>query len=184
MSRSLDEIWRDVLGGDQRAWEEIVRLYASTLYALALRWGLSRPDAEDCVQFTWMSLYKHRHSIRDPVKLPYWLFRTAKRQAQYLSRRIGRGRKLRQVPGSESDPITPVEEILSIERELIFKTAMRRLDRRCRELITGLFFAEKPNSYQALARRLGIASNTVGPLRSRCLKRLKEILEDMGYFSD
>lgn len=43
------------------------------------------------------------------------------------------------------------------------------------------FFAPEEHSYEQVARKLGYAPNTLGAKRRRCLERLRQILEKLGY---
>jgi hypothetical protein len=41
-----------------------------------------------------------------------------------------------------------------------------------------LFFSPEPPSYGALSKQLGIARGSIGPIRIRCLDRLRRALEE------
>jgi len=71
-----------------------------------------------------------------------------------------------------------VEEL---EREQMLREAMAQLPPRCRKLVELLFYQEPPLAYAEVARRLGLATGSIGFVRGRCLKRLQRILEDMGF---
>jgi len=177
----INEIWTKVLEGDSAAWKVLVRHYSSLVYTAATRRGLSAMDAEDCAQHTWISLFRHKHSIKDPVRLPSWLIRTAQRRAGRMLQQTRRSHTI----GNEQeerlpDPM-PDEEVLLLERQALIEIALQRIDKRCAVVLRELFFAPESMSYRQIARSLGVSPNTLGSLRSRCLKRLREILEEMGY---
>jgi hypothetical protein len=44
-----------------------------------------------------------------------------------------------------------------------------------------LFFEQPPMPYDEVARRLRLAKGSIGFIRGRCLKRLKDILETKGF---
>ena len=46
----------------------------------------------------------------------------------------------------------------------------------CRSLILGLFFDPDEPSYHELADLLDLAVGSIGPLRGRCLSRLRDVL--------
>lgn len=75
----------------------------------------------------------------------------------------------------------PDEELLRLERLDILQHAMEQLDERCRRLLIALFLSPDTMSYNEIAKSLKISPNAMGPLRSRCLKRLRKILDEMGY---
>lgn len=181
MVQSDLELWRDVVAGDSKAWKTIVTRYQSLVYAVATRAGLSQIDAADCFQQTWVLLYNNRKKMQDPSRLSAWLVTTAKREAIRIKRRLGAD------PGDDSTneqvdaaPL-PDEELLQLERQSQLEIAIARLELRCRKLVDAFFFADDDKSYEEIARSLGIASNSLGPIRRRCLERLKLILEESGY---
>ena len=61
------------------------------------------------------------------------------------------------------------------------REAIDRLPPRCREMIQLLFFEHPPVRYDELARRLNLATGSIGFIRGRCLKRLKKLLEEEGF---
>ena len=60
------------------------------------------------------------------------------------------------------------------------RQAMRRLDDRCRKLLTLLFLEPATPSYESVASRLGIPIGSVGPTRARCFKKMDAVLREMG----
>lgn len=178
---SDSELWQAVLEGDSQAWGTLVRRYQSLVYAVATRIGLSQVDAADCFQQTWLMLFNNRRKLADPSRLSAWLITTAKREAIRLKFKLGAD------PGEIDDhdlvdqsPL-PDEELIGLERQSQIETAIDQLDPRCRKLVEAFFFAEQEYSYEQIAESLGIAPNSLGPIRRRCLERLKRILEECGY---
>jgi RNA polymerase sigma factor (sigma-70 family) len=178
---NIEHIWKSVLAGDVHAWGDLVRVYAALVNTVARRVGLSTVDAEDCAQHTWLSLYRNRRVIKDPQALPAWLIRTTHRQAVYLYKKRIRTSEAEADRAIEPQLTLPDEEVHRLEQRAIIELALGRIDGRCRRLLEQLFFAPDEKSYQQIARELGIAPNTMGPLRSRCLKRLRRILDEMGF---
>jgi RNA polymerase sigma factor (sigma-70 family) len=174
-------IWQAALAGDSVAWKKLVRRYQSLVYTVALRAKLSMADAADCFQQTWLSLYENRKKIKDPDRLSAWLVTTARREAIRLSRKASQnGVELGEKDRIDNNPL-PDEELELLERQAQLGRAIQRLDERCRDLVRILFFAPEDFSYEQISRKLGIAFNSLGPIRKRCLERLKNILKDQGY---
>jgi RNA polymerase sigma factor (sigma-70 family) len=138
-------------------------------------------DAEDCAQHTWLALYRRRKSIRDPQAIPAWLIRTTRRQALRMARRLGREVDLSLAPTSIDREPRSDEALARSEFRVAVEKALGELDPRCRELILYLFGSPKTPSYREIAASLGVQPNTLGPLRARCLERLKEILKKSGW---
>ena len=71
--------------------------------------------------------------------------------------------------------------LAEIEREQMVREAIGQLPPRCREMIELLFFEQPPVPYNEVARRLKLATGSIGFIRGRCLKRLKKLLEEKGF---
>jgi len=178
---TVSTIWDRVLSGDSEAWESLVLRYATLVYSVACRCGLSSSDAEDCAQQTWVALYRGRHSINDPSKLPSWLTSTTKRKATRMRTRLLRAIELYDQSELSIPTPQPDEAIIELQRKAQIDYALEQLDGRCRELLTEIFYSSGDTSYKEIARKFGIPMNSLGPTRMRCLAKLKEILTEMGY---
>jgi len=167
------------VSGDPSAWETVVDRYAPLVYAVARHCGLASTDAEDCAQQTWLALYRQRRSILDPMKLPGWLTQTTRRKATRMRSRRRRSDEVnRQLPSPE--PAVPIDQAIeTLEQRALLELAMEQLDPRCYKLLRAIFLSPDDTSYRDIARELAIPLNSVGPTRSRCLKKLKKILESL-----
>ncbi len=58
------------------------------------------------------------------------------------------------------------------------RSGLERIDERCRRLLRALYFDPDEPSYANIASSIGIAEGSVGPIRARCLKRLRDSLTD------
>jgi RNA polymerase sigma factor (sigma-70 family) len=179
--RNIKDIWVRILGGDPSAWEELFLKYAPLVYSVARRTVLRQTEAEDCAQQTWMALYTARHTIRDPLHLPGWLTSTSRRKAMRTRRRQLKADELHESADAPPEVSQPDEAIMAMQRTAQLELAVEQLDDRCRRVLTEIFLAPEDLSYRDLALRLGMAENSLGPTRMRCLKKLRKILERMGY---
>lgn len=180
MPRTDSELWEAVRSGNSEAWSELIRRYQALVYAVATRAGLSVADAADCFQQTWVALYENRRRLREPARLSAWLVTTARREALRLLREGGRsvgGEGLEQM--ADAHPL-PDEELKAIRRQAELETAVGALDERCRQLIELFFFEPEKRSYEDIAATLGMAPNSLGARRRRCLERLRKILTENG----
>ncbi len=184
MSNRIDKLWDKVRNGDQNAWARLVNRYAGLVNTVAKRVGLSTFDAEDCAQHTWLALYRNRRVIRDPLRLPAWLILTTKRYAIRMLNRQHRQDSLSQHFEPETAQAPPDEELLRLECQDILQHAIDQLDERCRKLLLALFLSSENLSYREIAQALRVSPNTMGPLRSKCLKRLKKMLDKVEYWGD
>jgi DNA-directed RNA polymerase specialized sigma24 family protein len=48
-------------------------------------------------------------------------------------------------------------------------------------MVSMLFFDDPPRPYQEVAKELGIASGSIGFIRGRCLKKMRQLLEEKGF---
>lgn len=184
MPAKLNVLWTRVQDGNSVAWRELVHLYSDLVYSVAIRVGLSQPDAEDCAQQTWLSLFRKRKSIRDPKALPAWLITTTHRNAVALFRRLKSHSEPADFESLEDPGKLPDEELTRMEHQAILRAAMSQLDERCQRLLGELFFAADESSYAQLAKELKVNVNSIGSIRTRCLGKLKKTLIEMGFDAD
>lgn len=178
MSDSLSQIWSGVLSGNARAWEVLVRRFNDMIVAVARGHGLAAADLEDCAQQTWEALYRGRHRIESPPAIPAWLVRVARRKAQRIQTRQKAARSAEEQYERPDQTDTPEQAYLAAMKTARLHAALEQLDPRCARLLRQLFFASEELSYSDIARQLGLAPNSLGPIRSRCLSRLRKILEE------
>ena len=72
--------------GDAHAWEALVTRYERLIFSVALRNGLTREDAADVTQTTFVALLESMARLRDDDRVSYWLMTVARRQAWRLRR--------------------------------------------------------------------------------------------------
>ena len=71
----LEATIRRFLGGDEGAFEEIVREWQTRVFNLAWRFLGSRDEAQDVVQDTFLSVFQSLGKLRDPRSFPAWIYR-------------------------------------------------------------------------------------------------------------
>lgn len=181
MQTTDSELWQRIMADDAEAWATLIRRYRALVYAVATRSGLSLADAADCFQQTWVALFQHRSRIKDPTRLSAWLVTTAKREALRLLRRTNHVSHDDAVPQPVDPRPLPDEELQRLENQAKLESGLKELDLRCRKLVAEFFFAPESRSYEEIARSLGLAPNSLGPIRKRCLARLRKILLKNGF---
>lgn len=167
------------LKGDEEAWVELWTRYGPVVKAVARRVGCDAEEAKDVLQRVALAALQGLDRLRDPEKLGGWLAATARYQALEVIRRRRPAEQL--FPGSailETDP----EESIQRDRDVvILRRALLALDTRCRRLIQSLDLEDPPVSYHDVAKAEGLAPSSVGPIRRRCLNRLRKIVEKMSH---
>lgn len=165
--------------GDLAAWDQLLDRYDRLVFAVASREGLSPEDAADVTQTTFEALLAQLDRIRDDDQIASWLMTVARRQAWRI-----RNDRMRQVADESitngdddaiTDPISDHNTIIWIYQGLA------KLDTRCRELITALYFDPESPSYAEVASRFGRPVGSIGPTRARCLLRLRELLGEVSW---
>jgi RNA polymerase sigma factor (sigma-70 family) len=165
---------RDLLNacrnGDQGAWNLLVGRYERLVFSVALRNGVSREEAADITQVTFISLLESLTRLRDDQRLASWLMSVTRRLAWRHRRRSAREALLaEQVPW----PTDPFDEW---ERAAVVHQGLQQLGRACRDLLLALYFDPAAPSYAEIAERFGRSVGGIGPLRARCLQRLRTVL--------
>lgn len=184
--RSDPGLVRACLDGDALAWEELVERYQRLVYSIPRRMGFSAEDADDVFQNVFVALYRGMGELRDQTRLSSWLITATRRECWRLGKDGARSTVLTQerAEAIADELAAPAEEIAQLERDQLVREAVRRLDVRCRELLTALFLAPTPPSYDALARQLAMPVGSIGPTRARCFRKLEAILLSVGVVAD
>jgi RNA polymerase sigma factor (sigma-70 family) len=172
--RSTSELVEGCRTGDRDSWMSLVARYETLVYSVARRNGLGADDAADVTQTTFATLLKEIDNLRDVERLPTWLATVARRQAWRVMRRAERE------PVVEFDDQAGPDPYVDWERFDVVNQAMNRLGEPCRRLITLMFFDPTQPSNAEVADRLGRALGGIGPMRGRCLEKLRAFLEDDG----
>jgi len=172
------------LRGDQRAWDELVARYKRLVYSIPFKYRLSPEDAEEVFQAVWLEAFTSLPRLRKTDNLRPWLMTVAAHQSFHLKQKRRR-RGDREVEGDVEEQqseqgLTP-ELVEALEREQLVHEALARLPERCRKLVLMLFFDDPPVPYAEVARRLGLATGSIGFIRQRCLKRLLQVLTEIGF---
>jgi RNA polymerase sigma factor (sigma-70 family) len=180
MELSDAALLRACRGGDQDAWTTLVNRYQRLIYTIPRRAGLDEQAAADVFQRVFATLVEHLDTLSDPDRLRAWLVTTARRESWRVGRQQAAARNR---SASEDEAIEipdadllPDELLLRLERQHAVRTAVDSLDERCQEMIKLLFYSHEPLPYGELAARLGIAEGSIGPIRGRCLERLRQRL--------
>jgi RNA polymerase sigma factor (sigma-70 family) len=160
------------MDGDEVAWARLVSRYERLVYAVALHEGLDAHDAADVTQVVFESLVQSIERIREPERLGYWLMTVARRTS--WRRRSVRRREV----SFDDDALDRAVLVVDDQWELAVDVfdAIMGLDEPCRSLIVGLFLDPAQPSYQELAAALGMSIGSIGPLRARCLAKLRVLL--------
>lgn len=178
--------------GDANAWETLVNRYQRLIYAIPRRAGLDDDQCADVFQRTFATLVEHLDRLDQPARVRAWLVTTAKREAQRTRQKASRTQPL---PGdspdeahaTEADLLDPAplpdEVAAELEDQHLVRTALAKLDDRCRQLLTLLFYQPEPMPYDQVAAAVGVPLGSIGPTRARCLQKLGRLLKEDGFLA-
>lgn len=182
MNRTNQQLLEEVKLGHDWAWKILVARYEKLVMNVAMRCGLSRIDAEDCAQKSWIALYKNLDTIRDPARLGAWLAITTRRNAARMAKRLAAESEYFDGDcAGDHEPLISDQEAARLERRIQLEYAINQLDDRCQKLIREIFYSPRGDSYREISERLGISENSIGPTRYRCLEKLRRILKECGF---
>ncbi|MBT2227484.1 RNA polymerase sigma factor [Nonomuraea sp. NEAU-A123] len=179
---------RAAADGDAGAWKELYQRHSGLVWAVARAYLVNGSDAQDVCQTTWFRLAEHLTRLRDPDKVGAWLASTARHEALRVIRASGRATPVSDMGllGMDIDERSPEhlileaeEAIADAERALVMWGAFEELSDRCRRLLRLLIASPRP-TYQEIASGLGIAVGSIGPIRARCLQRLRTLVSERG----
>jgi len=175
-SRDITDLIASARTGDERAWAALIERYAPLVWSICRKHGLSDADAEDAGQNVWLQLVRQLDQIRDPAALPGWLVTTTRRTCARLLRAgegsLSRGRCLDAELLPDTQGAAVERDLLAAERHAALREAFADLPVGHQRLIT-MLIADPPVPYAEISARLGIAVGSIGPIRARCLDRLR-----------
>jgi len=170
------------LGGDARAWGEIVRRHTPAVVARVRQFRLTSHQAEDVAQTVWLNLLENLEKLRDPHALPGWIATTARHECirvTNVNRRTvpvdPQGGRLDGIADADMD-----EQARHVERESALRAGLAELPVHQREILL-LLAVDPPLSYTEIAARLGVPVGSIGPTRGRGLARLRQTEAIKGY---
>lgn len=171
---TVDELVEGARRGDQAAWNALVRRYLPLVLAVARAYRLREKDAEDVSQIVWLRLMEHLGRIREPRAIPKWIITTARHESQRVAGHLGR--TVPMDPLAESHPQPNQAEVdadlLRAEARQALRDGLAELPPVHRQMLL-LLAADPPLSYRQISHMLGIPVGSIGPMRARCLQRLR-----------
>ncbi|MFN7924523.1 MAG: sigma-70 family RNA polymerase sigma factor [Bryobacteraceae bacterium] len=170
--------------GDQEAWDALVDRYSRMVYSVPVRYQLPPEEAADVFQNVWLDLYRDLDHLQKAASLRSWLLTATSRRCLLHKKRMQKTQGEPDAAMAVPDP-APGPQALhqEVEREHLLHVAIEGLPDRCRMLVRVLFFEHPPVPYADVAKRLGLAEGSIGFIRGRCLKKLRERLKELGVDS-
>ena len=158
--------------GDQLAWNELVERFSRYVYAISVQaFRLSESDAEDVFQEVFARAYQHLDRLRDDAAVRPWLAQLTRRLCIDRLRMSARER-----PVADEELLAGSEETLTLlDEALTVHEALAATPEHCREILDRFFARDE--SYKTIGQALDLPAGTIASRISRCLGRLRELLE-------
>lgn len=176
---SDEEIVQRVVKGEEHLFEVLVRRHSARLHRLATSVLRDAMEAEDVVQDTYLSAYRHLKQFEGRSKFSTWLSRIAVRFAWLRSAQ--RSRHVPVEPGDEmfvnlpNGKASPEQTIAACEEAVRVGRAMNMLPAKYREVLLVRELHETDTA--AAAARLRISESNVKVRLHRARALLKKELE-------
>jgi RNA polymerase sigma factor (sigma-70 family) len=173
------ELIRACRQNDAHAWQALITRYERLVLSIPLRYGLTRDDAEDVAQLTFTNVLEGLGTFHAESNVKSWLITVARRNSWRVMERYDHEQVYGGGDLSESAlalDMATNDETTDWHVLGLLHDGLQALDMRCRDLLIALYFEPEKLSYDAIAERFGMALNSVGAIRSRCLKRLRTLL--------
>jgi len=183
LEKSDAELIKRCRRGEESAWNELVDRYQRLIITIPRRAGLSEEQAADILQEVFLTLFEKLDAIEQPDRIRSWIVTTAK----FKTWGVIRGQKNLYSPETEEemqaemaklcDNSPLADEILvELEQQHLIRTALQKLEDRCRKILSMIYLRDAAASYAEVAAEIGVGETSISPLRARCLKKLAKIL--------
>ena len=171
-SNEIDLV-RQTLDGDTSAFDRLVKIHRTTIYALVLSYIKNSADAEDLTQRIFIRAYERLATLRELDRFRPWLLQIAHNTSKdWLRQRSGSTNRFEATNDTNFAEIAPSPEeiVLKAEIETVVRQAistLRETDRRLIEAryIEGVSYdqlrVESGLSYAAIANRLKRAKREI-----------------------
>jgi RNA polymerase sigma factor (sigma-70 family) len=184
-SRKSDrDLVKGCLQGRDDDWNLLIDKYKNLIFSIPIRYGFSREEAADIFQSVCLDLIQDLPKLKDPKALPKWLMQVTSHKCFHWKRRRARIVSQNDEEAKIPEAGVPAEADLNlreVEEEQMLREARAGLPPKCQELIRMLFYEEPTRPYQQVAASLGLATGSIGLLRQKCLDRLRNALDALGF---
>ena len=157
--------------GDRDAWTELVNRFSRYVYAICVRaFRLSEHDAEDVFQDVFAKTYEQLDKLRDDEAFRAWLGQLTRRLCIDKLRA-----NAREQPTEVLEPPGVDDTLAELDEAMTVQEALATLSENCREILDRFF--SRDESYRTIGAELDLPAGTIASRISRCLARLREVLE-------
>jgi RNA polymerase sigma-70 factor (ECF subfamily) len=162
---AIDTLIASCLGGDQTAWEEIVRQHRRKVFNIAYKFTGRHDEAEDLTQDIFLKIFKSLHTFDRRANFQTWLvsvsrnlcidhYRSVRKERETIDRDVDAGELTPSAPGQNA-----YQALEQADRVELLRKAMAELPPTLREAVVKRDLQEL--SYQEIADQLNLPEGTV-----------------------
>jgi RNA polymerase sigma-70 factor, ECF subfamily len=185
-----EELVRAAQGGENRAFDELVRRYQDKVYRLSYKILRHEDDAAEALQDAFLSAYRGLGNFKAESTFSTWLYRIATNASlmKYRKRRDGHvSLDQPQGAGDEGEPLQladwsaqPPEDLLTAETRQVMQEGIQRLPEELRTVFVLRDIEELSNAQVAEVLDLSVAA-----VKSRLHRGRIQLRERLNrYFND
>jgi RNA polymerase sigma factor (sigma-70 family) len=162
--------------GDQAAWNELVDRFSRYVYAICVQaFRLAQHDAEDVFQEVFTRVYQHLERLRSDEAIRPWIAQLTRRLCIDRLRASAR----EQPAADEIEWEAAVDDALGhLDEAMTVREGLDAIGEPCREMLDRFFCRDE--SYTTIGEALELPFGTIASRISRCLAKMREILEGGG----
>jgi RNA polymerase sigma-70 factor (ECF subfamily) len=177
-----------VKGGDDAAFQALVKRYKNRIIGFVYRTVNSRELAEDIAQEAFLRVFTKSHTFRDGAKFSPWLYRIATNLAiNELRRRkrvrfISLERPIRMQDGDElvrdvEDETGRAPDALAEQQEMRVEIARAIADLPIKYRVAFVLRDIQGHSYDAIAEMVGVPLGTIKSRVNRARSRFRDLMQ-------
>jgi RNA polymerase sigma-70 factor (ECF subfamily) len=157
--------------GDAAAWNELVERFSRYVVAIATRgYGLDAARAEDVFQEVFTRVWERLDTLRTDDAVQPWIAQLTRRCCVDALRAGAREVVVDELPETAVD-----DTIEELDEALAVRDALETLSPECSEILDRFF--SRDESYRTIAAELDLPAGTIASRISRCLGKLRTVLE-------
>lgn len=164
-TEAIDTLIASCLGGDQTAWEEIVRQHRRKVFNIAYKFTGRHDEAEDLTQDIFLKIFKSLHTFDRRANFQTWLvsvsrnlcidhYRSVRKERETIDRDVDAGELTPAAPGQNA-----FQALEQADRVELLRKAMAELPDSLRRAVVMRDLKEL--SYQEIADQLNLPEGTV-----------------------
>lgn len=185
-AEAIEDEWlvQGCMQGNQQAWEDLIDKYKRLIYSIPIKYGATPEDAADVFQAVCIEVLNSLPQLKSAQSLRSWLITVTIRQSYRWKKKQANHVELDALEPEAAEGIactSYADTLAQLEQEQIVREVVSQLTPRHRELVRLLFFEQPALPYAEVARRLGLATGSIGFIRGRCLEKLRKALVEHGF---